>query len=196
MKANLIAINASLALVFATGAYAQSSPAASDSSRQQASMEDKCDNMKGNAKDICKAQADGQKKISEAQAKVNARDTPKNRLELDQAKADAQYKVSKARCGDQVGDAKNTCEKEAKASHDLAIAQAKKQSQIQTSTGSSATGSAASGQPESSRGSTSGASSGSDSSGASMGGQGQSSGGMQESQGKSLTPEETKRLPQ
>jgi hypothetical protein len=101
---------------------------------------EKCNGMKDNAKDICKAEADGQKKTAEAQAKVTESDTPKNRFDLEQAKAEAQYKVANARCNDQVGDAKKACQQEAKATQDLAIAQAKKQSQTQTSSGSSGTG--------------------------------------------------------
>ncbi|HEU5176359.1 MAG TPA: hypothetical protein VFU24_02810, partial [Burkholderiales bacterium] len=83
----------------------------------------------------------GQQKVSEAQAKVQERDTPKNRLELAEAKAEAQYDVAKAKCGDQVGDAKEACEKQAKAARDGAMAQAKIDSQKQ---GSAA---GASGQP-------------------------------------------------
>jgi hypothetical protein len=154
MNAKLTIIAAALALSFAPGAYAQTSSSSSGSSGQggqsqqssqkqqmeqqyKAAME-KCNGMKANAKDICKAEADGQKNIAEAQAKATESDTPKNRFDLEQAKADAQYKVANARCNDQVGDAKKACQLEAKATQDLAIAQAKKQSQ--TSTGSSGTG--------------------------------------------------------
>jgi hypothetical protein len=89
----------------------------------------KCNALKENAKDICKAEADGQQKVAEAQAKVTERDTPKNRLDLDKAKAEAEYKVAKERCDDQVGDAKRACTKQAKAARDSAVAQAEKDSQ-------------------------------------------------------------------
>lgn len=157
MNAKLIVIAASLTLWFAAGAYAQTPPATSGSSGQQsqeqqteqqhkAAME-KCDGMKENAKEICKAEADGMKTVAEAQAKVAERDTPKNRLDLEKAKAEAQFKVAKARCGDQVGDARKACEKEAKAMQDLAVAQAEKQSLTQTSSGGGASGSSSAAQP-------------------------------------------------
>lgn len=169
----------SLAFVFASSAYAQQTSGSSGSSGMQSSKQsidqqhkaaiEKCDSMSGNAKDICKAEADGQKKIAEAQAKLEQRDTPKNRLDLNEAKADADYKVAKERCDDQVGDAKNACQKEAKAKHNMALAEAKKQSQKQTASGSSATGTSSSGQ-----GTTSGSS---------MGGAGSSSSGQSQSSG-------------
>ncbi|WP_292936601.1 hypothetical protein [Noviherbaspirillum sp.] len=155
MNNKLTVLATSLAFVFASSAYAQQTSGSSGTSGKQSSKQtieqqhkaaiEKCNGMSGNAKDICKAEADGQKKISEAQAKLDQRDTPKNRLDLEEAKADADYKVAKERCDDQVGDAKNACQKEAKAKHNLALAEAKKQSQQKTS-GSSATGTSSSGQ--------------------------------------------------
>ncbi|RJF98519.1 hypothetical protein [Noviherbaspirillum saxi] len=154
MKIQLTTMAGSLALLFAVSVHAQ--PAGNPAAQGQASPKDqaeqqhkaameKCGNMKDNAKDICKAEADGQKKVAEAQAKVTGRDTPKNRLELDQAKAEAQYKVAKEKCDDQVGDAKKACQTEAKASQDLAIAQAKKQAQTAGSSGAGTAGTSAAG---------------------------------------------------
>ncbi|HJV76714.1 MAG TPA: hypothetical protein VJ654_21050 [Noviherbaspirillum sp.] len=166
MNAKLTAIAASFALSFAAGAFAQTSSGSSGSSMQgsqsqqsgkpsqtreqtidqqhQAALK-KCDGLKDNAKDICKAEADGQKEIAEAQAKVTERDTPKNRLELAEARAKAQYKVEKERCDDQVGDAKSACEQAAKATRESSLAQAKMQSQTQTSGSGAASGSSSSG---------------------------------------------------
>lgn len=152
MNSKFRVIAASIALAMASGAQAQqasgtpgASPAGQPSQAElitqqhQAAM-DKCNTMKDNAKDICKAEADGQKKIAEAQAKLSERDTPKNRLELGEAKAEAQYKVAKEKCDDQVGDAKNACQKEAKATRDMAMAQARKQSQTAASSGGGSPG--------------------------------------------------------
>ena len=69
---------------------------------------EKCNGMQGNAKDACKAEADGQKKVDEAQVKMTGHDSPKTRLDLANAKAEAQYDGVKARCGDQAGDAKKS----------------------------------------------------------------------------------------
>jgi peptidoglycan hydrolase CwlO-like protein len=179
MNARFTAIAASFAVIFATGVYAQGSPNASGSSGQggqsqkqqidqqhQAALK-KCDSLKDNARDLCKAEADGQQKVAEAQTRVNERDTPKNRLDLAEAKADADYKVAKAKCGDQVGDAKNACEQEAKAVQNLAKARAKRESLAQTSsTGGTSSGSSG-GQSTSASG-TSGGQSPSSSSSSSM----------------------------
>lgn len=158
MKKKSTVIVATLALLFAGGAHAQSQSENLDQ-QHKAAME-KCGGMSGNAKDICKAEADGQKKVGEAQAKASQRDTPKNRLELQEAKADAEYKVAKERCDDQVGDAKSACQKQAKASRDLAMAEAKKQSQTQASGSSGMSGSSAAGRPATPSSGASGASSG------------------------------------
>lgn len=46
-------------------------------------------------------------------------------LEVDKAKAQAPYNVAVAQCESQLGDAKKTCELHAKATYDLAVAEAK-----------------------------------------------------------------------
>lgn len=146
---------AAFGLVLSPQIYAQAStpaPATTDAGQQQtqnragseqknqkrqidqqhrAALE-KCKSLKENAKDICEAEADGQKKVAEAQAKVAEHDSPKNRLNLEKAKADAEYNVAKERCDDQVGDAKSACKKQAKATHDSAVAQAQAESQKQS----------------------------------------------------------------
>lgn len=145
MKANLTALAALLAMAFATNAGAQPQ----NIEQQYKAMEKKCDGLKDNAKEICEAEAEGFKRTAEAQAKMSARDTPKTRLEYQEAKAEADYKVAKARCGDQVGDAKKACENEAKAMQDLAKAQAKRQSLAQMpSDGSTSSGSSGPAAPQ------------------------------------------------
>lgn len=99
--------------------------------QQQRAGTRNCGDLQGNAKDICQAEVEGQRKISEAQAKLTQRDTPKNRLDLANTQAEARYNIEKAKCGDQVGDAKKACEKVAKATRDLSMAQAEQRSLAQ-----------------------------------------------------------------
>jgi hypothetical protein len=132
MKTKIGIIVASFALILSANTGAQQSQKQQSDQQQKAAME-KCNGMQGNAKDICKAEADGQKKVDEAQAKMTEHDSPKTRLDLANAKAEAQYNGAKARCGDQVGDAKKACEDEAKAAQNLAKAQAKRASLTQAS---------------------------------------------------------------
>jgi len=148
MKLKLTLIAASLSLSCAGLAHAQQAQPAQQQKegieQQHKAATEKCDNLQDNAKAICKAEADGQKTVAQAQAKVSERDTPKARLDMEKTKAEAQYNIAKARCGDQVGDAKKACEKEAKATQDLAIAQAERRSLTQSSGGGSS-GTSASG---------------------------------------------------
>ncbi len=100
--------------------------------QQHDSAMKKCDVLKNNAKKICEVEADGEKSIAEAQARVMDRDSPKNRLNLAETRADAEFEVAKARCDDQVGESKDTCRRNAKATRDKAKEQAKRDSQTHT----------------------------------------------------------------
>ena len=86
---------------------------------------DKCKDMKGNAKDICMAEAKGNEKVAKAELAMKMKDTPKNRYDVAAAKADAQYMVSKEKCDDMKGKEKNACEKDAKQARDDAKKTAK-----------------------------------------------------------------------
>lgn len=97
---------------------------------------EKCDDMAGNAKDVCvkeakaveataKADAKVQMKTSAARATANEKSTEArveatsktSDAEKDAAasKVDAQYKVAKEKCDDLAGNAKDVCVKDAKA---------------------------------------------------------------------------------
>ena len=86
---------------------------------------EKCKDMKGNAKDICMAEAKGQNKVAKAELALKEKDTPKNRYDVAAAKADADYGVAKEKCDDMKGKEKRQCEKDAKAARDSAKKQAK-----------------------------------------------------------------------
>ncbi len=84
-----------------------------------------CDPMKGNAKDVCKADAKGKEKVAKAELEAQYKPSPKNEEKVKTAKADADYDVAKEKCEDQKGSAKSACKKDAKAAHDSAKSQAK-----------------------------------------------------------------------
>lgn len=86
---------------------------------------EKCNGLKGNAKDICMAEAQGQEKVSKAELAAKQNDTPKNRYDVAAAKADMTYRVAKEKCDDMKGDPKKACEKDAKAARDQTKNQAK-----------------------------------------------------------------------
>lgn len=84
-----------------------------------------CDAMKGNVKDICKAEAKGKEKIAKAELEQRYKPSPKNEAALKSAKANTTYDVAKEKCEDQKGAAQATCKKDAKAAHDSAKAEMK-----------------------------------------------------------------------
>src|SRR5919107_1167604 len=86
---------------------------------------EKCKDMKGNAKDVCMAEAKGQEKVAKAELELKHKDTPKNRYDVAAAKADAEYNVAKEKCDDMKGKEKDACQKDAKAARDNAKKQAK-----------------------------------------------------------------------
>lgn len=92
---------------------------------QYKSSKAQCKSLRGNAKDVCEEEAEGQEKI--AKAELNHRKDPseKHRYELAKAKADAAYDVAEEKCDDLKGNAKDVCEKEAKAEHVRALEAAK-----------------------------------------------------------------------
>lgn len=86
-----------------------------------------CKDMKGNAKDVCMAEAKGTEKVAKADLEARDKGTPKAQYNLSVAKADADYKVAKEKCDDLKGAAKSTCKKDAKAAHNAAKDNAKAQ---------------------------------------------------------------------
>lgn len=132
MRTRLALIAAAIAAL-ALGTSAHAVDTKNIDQEHQAALE-KCRDLKGNAKDICTAEADGHKKVAKAEAELKEHDSPKNRLKVEEAKADAQYDVAKEKCDDQKGDAKSACTKAARVEHGGAIAQAKKASSLDSDT--------------------------------------------------------------
>ena len=86
---------------------------------------EKCKDMKGNAKDICMAEAKGHEKVAKAELALKQKDTPKNRYDVAAAKADADHDVAREKCDDMKGKEKEACQKDAKNARDTAKKQAK-----------------------------------------------------------------------
>jgi hypothetical protein len=154
MKLQYCSLAAAAALALATAAQAQStSPApagkrdaapgmqsrADDSARkakdaeeerieaQAKAAKERCDQMKGNAKDLCMAEAKGQERIAKAELDAKHNPSPRNQRRAAEAKVNAEYDVAKQRCDDQKGEAKDQCEKQAKEQRDQARAQIRQQ---------------------------------------------------------------------
>jgi len=88
---------------------------------------EKCDDMKGNDKDVCVKEAKAQYTKAKADAKVDrvAADTSQNamkktaeaRKDAAEDKRDAEYKVAVEKCDSLAGNAKDTCVRDAKAKY-------------------------------------------------------------------------------
>ena len=84
-----------------------------------------CDQLSGNAKDICVEQSKGKESIARAELEADYTGKASDRNKVATVKADAVYAVAKEECDDKAGNAKDTCVAEAKAAHTKALADAK-----------------------------------------------------------------------
>lgn len=81
---------------------------------------EKCDDLDGNAKDVCVKEAKADKKKAEADAKANKKiaekraDAAEARQDAQEDKMDADYKVDKEKCDALSGDQKDACQDAAK----------------------------------------------------------------------------------
>jgi hypothetical protein len=75
----------------------------------------KCDGLKGNAKDICMAEAKGGQKVAKAELDARDKGTAKEQANVRVARAEAEYEVAKEKCDDLKGNDKDVCVKDAKA---------------------------------------------------------------------------------
>lgn len=85
---------------------------------------DACDSLKANAKDICEEEAEAAEKNARAELEFSASGKLADATKVKVVKADGAYEVAKERCDDLSGNAKDVCNKEAKAVHVAAIAAA------------------------------------------------------------------------
>lgn len=129
IKRHLMTVAVASALAFSAGAMAaKGAVTEADEDRIEAdykAAKERCDDVKGNAKDICVLEAKGAEKVAKAELKVRGEDTAKNRYKLHIAKAEADYDVAKERCDELAGNAKDVCVKDAKAALATAKADAK-----------------------------------------------------------------------
>jgi hypothetical protein len=98
----------------------------------------KCETMKGNPKDVCEKEAKAKEKVAKAELDAKKDPSPRNQRKVAEAKAAGEYDVAKEKCDDLKGNEKDACQKQAKAKHEQAQADIKKQyAQRSASTGGS-----------------------------------------------------------
>jgi len=127
-KLNITTIAAAIALALSTGAMAQSLSKEDYKAGKEKivaeykSAKSACDASSGNAKNICVVEAKGKEKVARAELDASYKPSAKASHTVTMAKADADYATAKEKCGDQTGDAKKTCVKDAKAAETRAKA--------------------------------------------------------------------------
>jgi hypothetical protein len=84
-----------------------------------------CDAMSANAKDICVEQAKAREKVALAELEFSYTAKPADQNKILVVQAETAYSVAKEKCDDLAGNPKDVCVKEAKATRDKALADAK-----------------------------------------------------------------------
>lgn len=84
-----------------------------------------CERLRGNAQDVCNAQAQGKQKSERALLDARYKPSPDSVESAKFATADANYEVDKAKCGARKGKAKSRCIADAKAGREAARRQAR-----------------------------------------------------------------------
>jgi hypothetical protein len=131
MKTKLIIAALAGVFAFATAQAATQMSTADYKSKKDSlgttykAAKERCKPLSGNAKDICQAEAKGEHDVAEAELKAERDGTPKAQADARAARAEATYKVAKEKCDDLKGNDKDVCNKEAKAAHTKAKADAK-----------------------------------------------------------------------
>ena len=86
-----------------------------------------CASRSGPAHDLCIAEAEGNDKIARAELDQRYKPSARNRFSVALARADAAYAVAKVHCDEQEGNARDVCQKQAKADEVTAKTNAKAQ---------------------------------------------------------------------
>ena len=134
-------IAALLAAGLAAPSYAEMTRAEVNAAQDRISADYKaakarCDNLSGNTKDICMAEAKAKEKIAKAELDARKNNyTPQARHDLNVARADANYEVAKQKCDEKAGNDKDVCMKDAKAALTTAKSDAKVQYEANKSAG-------------------------------------------------------------
>ncbi len=84
-----------------------------------------CGDQKGNAKDVCEAQAKAQEKVAKSELEYDRSGKESDHMKSEQVKAEQQYEVAKTKCDDLKGGDESACKKEAKATEEKAKADLK-----------------------------------------------------------------------
>ena len=86
----------------------------------------KCDELKGNANDVCDDRAKGKMNVAKASLENEYKPTPEHARDVEEAKIKMAYNVADEKCDSMKGDAKDGCQKQAKMERDQKVDAMKK----------------------------------------------------------------------
>lgn len=138
MQKSLVSLAIALACGFAGSAFAADNTAMSKDqykaekdkiSAQYKADKSSCDGMKGNAKDVCKADAKGKEKVAKAELEEQYKPSARHEQGVKDAKAKADYDVAKEKCEDMKGSSSRDCKRQAKDQYKAAKQEAKAEKQ-------------------------------------------------------------------
>jgi hypothetical protein len=109
-----------LACTVATGAPAAISREEYQARKERAEADYKaarqtCNPLKGNARDVCRVQAEGKLKVARAELEAQYHPSPRNDARVATERADAAYRLAREKCDDHPGNARDVCLEDAKA---------------------------------------------------------------------------------
>ncbi|MDA7414803.1 hypothetical protein PGB34_00370 [Xenophilus arseniciresistens] len=85
----------------------------------------RCEALQNNARDVCEKQAKGQESVARAELEHNFKPGPASARKVAEEKVKAEYEIAREKCDDMQGEAKNSCEKQAKAVESRGMAEVK-----------------------------------------------------------------------
>ena len=118
-----------LLLLCAATAQAGDTSAALELQRIDAEFDaarERCDDLAGQAKDICLAEARAERRIRKVEVAARGQGTTKARYDAQVARAEAEFGVAKERCGIRGGDERAACVADARAAEARAKEEARR----------------------------------------------------------------------
>ncbi|WP_229415791.1 BON domain-containing protein [Pseudoduganella armeniaca] len=99
-----------------------------------------CKSLKDNAQDVCEEEAKVARAKAEREAVAQYKNTPRDLEKADRKLADAEYELAKERCDDLSGDAKDSCQNQARTAKANALASTGTGTTMGTTAGTSVAG--------------------------------------------------------
>lgn len=124
----IVAIASSLFVAFGANAMTESEYDVAKTKVEAAYKVDKakCDQLKGNANDVCDDRAKGKMNVAKAELEQSYKPSNDHAADVQEAKIKMAYNVADEKCDSMSGEPKNNCQKQAKMQRDKSMEEMKK----------------------------------------------------------------------